>query len=112
MLVGELGQFFFEGVRQRKLGHLSVGADEVSVFSVAFQRQLEHMPPLPQIAALEDAGLFKLSQHLVDRRQAEWLLLFKQEPVHIVSAEVAYQACFEHIKHLQAWKRASQHGYF
>lgn len=78
----------------------------------SLQGQLVDMTPLPQIAALEDPGLFKLSQYLVDRGHTERLPFDDQQSIDLIGSEVANRAVSEDIKDLQARRGASQHDTF
>ncbi len=109
LLLGELHQFVFEGMGQCKLGDLPIRADQMPVLCDPFQGQLKDVATMPQIAALQDACLLKLGQHLVHRCQTERLLPLEQLPVNLVRSQVTDWAGFEHIEDLQTGRRASQH---
>lgn len=81
----------------------------MSVFSGSFKGQLEHIAPLPQIAALEDARLFKLGQNFVNGCQTQRLMPLNQMPVDLVGSEMANRALTKHIKDQQARGCMAQH---
>ncbi len=61
-----------------------------------------------EVAALENAGLFELSEHPVNCGQADVLMLRQQLAVDVLRAHVALAPALEYLQDLQAWEGSLQ----
>jgi uncharacterized membrane protein YcjF (UPF0283 family) len=87
-----------------KLFHATaIEADQV-VMVRAFV-QLIHGFAALEIAAREQARLFKLRQHAIDRSQTDVGVFTQQHPVHIFRRHVALRATLKNLHDLQARQR-------
>ncbi|MNN66999.1 hypothetical protein D3C81_1826050 [compost metagenome] len=57
-----------------------------------------------EVAADQDAGLFKLHEHAVDRGQADVRAFVQQHAEHVFGRHVALRAFLEDLQNLQAWQ--------
>ena len=54
-----------------------------------------------EVVANQQAGLFKLCEHPIDRGQARVRALFEQQAVDVFGGQVAHVAAFEEFKYAQ-----------
>lgn len=64
--------------------------------------QLENGRGAFEIVARDEAGLLELRQHAVDRRQAQLLPAFEQQPIDTLGAQMPIVARFEDFEDFQA----------
>ena len=65
-----------------------------------------------KMVALQNAGLFKLGQHTVNRRHADFHALFQQDTVHIFRTQMLLGMSLEQVQNFQTWTSNFQTAVF
>ena len=102
-LLGDAMLTFFNFAVDKLLDLAALNTDQVIV--VIALVQFKYGLVTVKVVAHQQAGLLKLGQHSVYRRQADFLTLVGQQPINLLRRHVSLVALLEQIENLQAGKR-------
>ncbi len=102
-ILGNLMLAFFNLSIIKFLNPAALQADKMIM--VAAFVEFKNGAPTLKMMALEQAGLFKLRQHTVNRRQPDVGILVKQQFIDVFRRHMSFFRCLKQFKHLQARKR-------
>ena len=93
------GLAFLNGLVEELLHAAALQADKVIMVTalVEFKNRFVRF----EMMAHQQAGLFKLCEHPIDRGQARVRALFEQQAVDVFGGQVAHVAAFEEFKYAQ-----------